>query len=199
MAVQILKAQSSSKPDTSVRESSRLSLTITAGYMAPKSKDALTQFWKGGPGLALRLLVQATPAFSVGAGADLSILWFRQSSFVLAHPSVEVRRKDMAWVNLFVLSRFSSVTPEPVCPYAELAIGASRPSGAEYKAVVDGVRVTYYEIPARTRLALTFAGGLEIPVSGRISFLAEAAMRYVHNDPNIGVALLFSGGVRVKL
>ncbi len=193
-------AQHSSSPDTSARKSSRISLAVTAGFTAPQSKDALTQFWKGGPGVAVKVLLRAAPGFWIGAGADISALWFRQSGFVQAYPSVDVQKKNMAWVNIFVLSRYGGfIRSGLVHPYTEFAIGASRLSGAEYKEVIDSVRVTYYEIPARTRLALTLTGGVEIQVWPRVSFLVEGAVRYVHNDPNVGVALLANGGVRVTL
>ena len=199
VAAMSMAAQESQAADSSARPPSRIALTFTAGFTAPKSKDPITQFWKGGPNFGVNLLVPASGAFSVGIGADVSMLWFRLSSFAEAYPSVPVQRKDLAWFNLFLLSRYFFMVAGPVQPYAELAIGASRLSGAEYKAVVDSVRVTYYEIPARTRLALTFTGGLKIPVSRSFSFLAEAGFRYVHNDESLGIAFLLVGGVRIIL
>lgn len=191
-------AQHSSSPDTSARKTARFSLAVTAGFTAPQSKDALKQFWKGGPGAAVSALLRAAPGFWIGAGVDISALWFRQSGFAQAYPTVEVQKKNMAWVNIFVLSRYGGfISSGSVHPYIEFAIGASRLSGAEYKEVVDSVRVTYYEIPARTRLALTVTGGVDIPVWRGVSFLAEGAVRYVHNDPNVGIGLSIRGGVRV--
>lgn len=192
-------AQSSRVPDTSARKSSRVSLSVTAGYVAPQSKQSLTQFWKGGPGASVCLLMRAAPGFWVGTGLDVSALWFKKSSFAEAYPSVEVQAKNMAWVNLYLLSRYGFIPGGSVHPYIQVAIGGSRLSGAEYKEVIDSVRVTYYEVPARTRMALTCTGGLEIPVARGFSFLAEAAMRYVHNDPNMGIGLLISGGARITL
>jgi hypothetical protein len=192
-------AQGASDPGSAAHRSSRVSLAITAGFGSPRSKDALTHFWKGGPDLAMSLLVWAGPGFWLGTGADVSMLWFRQAAFAQAYPSVPLQPKDMAWVNVFVLARYGFIPSGRVHPYTELAIGASRLSGAEYKEVVDSVRVTYYDIPARTRLALTITGGLDIPVIRGLSFLAEVAVRYVHHDENVGVALLARGGVRVTL
>src|SRR5512140_2052415 len=193
-------AQESALPDSTARRNFRVSLAITAGYAAPTSKDALTQFWKGGPVGGISVLVRAAPGFWIGAGLDVSALWFRESAFAQAYPSVEMQKKNMAWVNIFVLSRYGGfVRSGPVHPYTELAIGASRLSGAEHKEVIDSVRVTYYEIPARTRLALKLTGGMEIPAWPGISFLVEGAVRYVHNDPNVGVGILVNGGVRVTL
>jgi len=199
IAARVATAQTTSKPGSAARKSPRVSLVVTAGYVSPLSKDGLTQFWKGGPGCALSLLVRAAPRFWVGTGVDVSALWFRVSRFQQAYPSVQAQGKNMAWFNIFMLSRFGFIPGGSVHPYVELAVGASRLSGAEYKAVVDSVRVTYYEIPARTRLAVTFTGGLEIPLSGSLSFLAEGAFRYVHNDENLGIGLLASAGVRVIL
>src|SRR5512143_2736887 len=85
-------AQQSLTPDTTAPRFSRISLTLTAGYAVPESKDALTQFWKGGPEFGLSFLVRTTPALYVGVGADVSVLWFRWSSFAQAYPSVPVRR-----------------------------------------------------------------------------------------------------------
>ena len=192
-------AQDRSKPGGTVQKPSRISLAITGGYSSPRSKDPITRFWKGGPEVALSLLAWAGPGFWLGAGADVSMLWFSESSFAEAYPSVEMQRKDMAWVNVFVLARYGFIPRARVHPYVELAIGASRVSGADYKEVIDGVRVTYYDIPARTRLAFTFTGGLDVPLARGLSLLAEAAVRYVHHDENLGVALLAKGGVRVTL
>jgi hypothetical protein len=193
------KAQVPSVSDTSARRSPRISLAVMAGYVSPQSKHALTQFWKGGPGFAVSLLMRAAPRFWIGMGADVSALWFQKSSFAQAYPSVEMQPKNMAWANLYVLSRYGFIPGASVHPYVQVAIGASRLSGAEYKEVIDSVRVTYYDIPARTRLALTLTGGVEIPVSGGFSFLAEAALRYVHNDENVGIGIVLQGGVRVSL
>ncbi len=192
-------AQQSSTPDTTALRVSRISLTVTGGYTTPNSKDALTQFWKGGPGFGLSFLVRTTPALYVGVGADVSMLWFKWSGFAQAFPSVPVRRTDMTWMNLFLTSRYMFLTNGPVRPYASGSIGASRLSGAEYKEVIDSVLVTYYDIPGRTRLALTVTGGLSIPVTSGLFFQAEAALRYVHNDPNVGLGLLLSGGARIIL
>jgi hypothetical protein len=192
-------AQSAHGPDTSARRSSRVSLAIMAGYVAPQSKHSLTQFWEGGPGASVCLLMRAAPGFWVGTGLDVSALWFLRSRFGEAYPSVEVKAKHMAWVNLYLLSRYGFIPRGSVHPYIQVAIGGSRLSGAEYKEVIDSVRVTYYEVPARTRMALTCTGGLEIPVARGFSFLAEAAVRYVHNDPNMGIGLLISGGARITL
>jgi opacity protein-like surface antigen len=192
-------AQSSTDPDTSDHKSSRLSLKVSGGLATPKSKKSLTRFWKGGPAFSVNLLVRAAPGFWVGTGVDVSALWFRQANFGLRYPSVELQRRNMAWVNIFLLSRFGLSPGGPVHPYVEFGAGGSRLSGAEYKEIVDSVRVTYYEIPARTRLAMKFTGGIEITLSPAFAFIAEGALRYVHNDPNMGVGLLLQGGVRLTL
>ena len=194
-----IMAQELPFPDTSASKGSRISVAVTAGYVSPRSKDGLTQFWKGGPGFAVSLLLRAAPGFWVGTGLDVSALWFKQSSFALAYPNVEMQKVNMAWTNLFLLARYGFLPGASVHPYAEVDLGASRLSGAEYKEVIDSVRVTYYEIPARTRLALTLTAGVDIPVSGGLSFLAEGFMRYVHHDENIGIGLGVRGGVRVIL
>ena len=199
MVGQTVTAQKPGKAAAPGPDTSKTSLAVSVGYGTPRSKDALTQFWKGGPAFSMKLLVRSTRSLSFGVGGDVSALWFRLSKFAATYPSVEAHRKDMAWFDLFMFSRYTFATGMALRPYGEFSIGASRLSGAEYKEVVDSVRVTYYEIPARTRLALTFTGGLEIPVSGSFSFLAEANLRYVHNDPNVGVGLLFMGGARVRL
>lgn len=192
-------AQNFYSADTTAPRTSRISLAVTGGYAIPGAKWSLQQFWKGGPALGASFLIRATPVLYFGAGADVSMLWFRSSRFSMAYPSVAVHRTDMAWVNLFLTSRFTFTNNGPVRPYASAAIGASRLSGGEYKEVIDSVRVTYYEIPARTRLALTITGGLAIPVTPGLFLQAEAAIRYVHRDPNVGLGVLFGGGARIIL
>jgi opacity protein-like surface antigen len=199
VSARALMAQNPSRPDSTAHKGPRVSLAVTVGYAWPRSKDALTQFWKGGPDCAVSLLIRAAPGFWIGAGMDAALLWFRQSNFVQAYPSVDIQKKNLGWFNIYLLTRYGFVPGGAVHPYVAFAIGASRLSGAEYKEVVDSVRVTYYDIPARTRLALTFTGGLEIPVSRGLSLLVEGAARYVHNDENLGFGLLVGGGVRITL
>ena len=186
-------------PDSTAPRISRISLVVTAGYAIPGAKWPLQQFWKGGPELGASVLIHATPGLYIGMGADVSMLWFRVSRFASAYPSVPVHRTDMAWANLFLVSRYAFTSSGPVRPYASAAIGASRLSGGEYKEIIDSVRVTYYDIPARTRLAMTVAGGLAIPLTPGLFFQAEAALRYVHHDPNVGLGVIFNGGARIVL
>jgi hypothetical protein len=192
-------AQRSSIPDTPAARSPRISLAITGGYGIPGAKRPLTRFWKGGPEAGLRLLFRAAPGFWVGMGTDVAGLWFRQTKFALAYPTVAVQKRNMAWVNLYLLTRVGFLPSASVHPYVEVAVGGSRLSGADYKQVVDSVRVTYYDIPGRMRLAMTFTCGMEIPVSRRLSFVVDAALRSVRNDENVGLGGLFQGGVRVTL
>jgi hypothetical protein len=197
--VQASPAQGLSQASMPIGTGGALSYSIMAGWMEPHSRPLLTRFWKGGPGLAFNILFRGTPDLRVGVGIDACILWFKKSGFSNTYPSVEPLRRDLVWANFYLMSRYTFLRNAPVRPYADLELGASRLSGAEFKQVINGVRVTYYEIPGRTRLALTVAGGLDIPTSDELSIVLEAALRNVFNDDHIGAGWIYRGGVRVTL
>jgi len=81
-------------------------------------------------------------------------------------------------------------------PYIGLTLGATRLSEAIYGEVIDGVRVDYYNIPARTRPTFGLSLGAGIYIAQWISFDTEAKANYVLNNPDLKAAFLFLGGFR---
>jgi hypothetical protein len=69
-------------------------------------------------------------------------------------------------------------------------------TGAEYRQETDSGRVTYYNIPFQTRLAVSLYGGLEYRFNRSFAFDAEARALYVNDDPDVGVTAVIRGGVR---
>ena len=171
-------------------------ITVLAGAGIPLSKEGLTQFWKLGPSGSLSFLVNVTPPTSVGIGADFSMLYFKMADFGSTFPTVPVQRKDIAMIHIYVGFKQSFSPARVFSPYIAGTVGAARVTGASYKEIIDSVRVTYYDIPGRTRLAASFALGTDIVLSRVIAFTMEAKATYFHNDPDVGVMSFVRGGFR---
>ena len=67
----------------------------------------------------------------------------------------------MVFVNVFLSMRRYFQPTLRTSPFVGAEVGFTRISGAEYKEIVNGVRVTYYEIPGALRLTASAVLGLD--------------------------------------
>jgi hypothetical protein len=174
------------------------SLIIMGGAGIPLSKAPLTDFWRYGPNFSLEFVTTATRRLSLGVGADLTVLRFSYAGFAGTYPSgpPPLDRK-VIWWDLYLLGRYVFFPKNLVTPYATLKIGAMRPTPASFKQVVDSVKITYYDIHARARLAAAVSGGVDFTLSSELAFVAEVNAVLVHNDPAFGSAVSLRGGFRI--
>lgn len=165
----------------------------------PVSHEGLTEFWKRGPGAGMNLLFLAANNVVVGAGAEATLLSFRRGTFAERFPGVPLQVEDMVLVHLTLNMRYYLRPSIRMSPYVGLDIGVARLSGAEYKRLVDGVRHTYYEIPATARLTFGASAGVDYYVIKRVALQGEVRSVVVHNDPNVGLLLSLRMGVKLAL
>ena len=181
------------------RKSFRPTISITGGIGYPLSRSGLTQYWGGGPCGTITFTIPVDRAIAFGIGLDGALLKFDAPGFSAAHPGIAVRAKDLGYLSAYLAWRYTPFSRYRFAPYIGANIGASRFTGATYREVVNGVRQTYYFIPGIARLTIGVLGGLDVVLARSITFALEAKMTYVHNDPNAGLGLLMSGGIRVAL
>jgi hypothetical protein len=84
-------------------------------------------------------------------------------------------------------------------PYVGMTLGATRASEAIYGDVIDSVRISYYNLPARSRLTIGFALGTDIYITRWLAVELEAKVNYMHHDPDFGLASFVRGGFRFTL
>lgn len=169
------------------------------GMTVPLSHRGLTELWLRGPCTGMNLLVLATNNFVVGIGAEISLLSFRKGIFAAKFPGVPSQFKDMALVHLTLGLRYYTRPSIRMSPYVGIDIGFARLTGAEYKRIVDGVRQTYYDVPAIARLTFGASAGLDYYIFRRVALQGEARGVYMHNDPNAGMFLSLRMGVKLAL
>ena len=78
-------------------------------------------------------------------------------------------------------------------------MGFARLTGAEQKEVVNGVLVTYYEIPGTAHLTLGASAGIDYYVSRTIALQFDIRGMYMNNDPDFGIAVSMLLGAKFSL
>ena len=206
----IPKTASKTPPRPSSRPVARLvdfavgrAITFNGGVSVPVSKKGLTEFWNYGPGFSIGFLkhIKDTTHAAVhafGAGLDVSIFRFKTPEFQKRFPSVELRAKNIALIHAYLRWKYLLYRTQRLSPFVGASIGIAQTTGATYKDVIASVRVTYYDVPARTRLTLGIQGGVAYSFSPSFALEAEGSWYYIHNDPNIGLGFSLRLGGRVK-
>jgi hypothetical protein len=159
----------------------------------------MTQFWAPGQTVSAEFLINITSRFSLGIGVDAARYPFREPWFVLAYPTIPPQSTDLYWWNLYFASKLAFPGRTRFVPFALGQIGVSRVTAAEYREVIGGVRVIYYDIKGRTRLTVGFGGGVDYYVYRWLLLQVEAKMTYAHNDPQRNLIPLLRAGVMFVL
>jgi hypothetical protein len=182
-----------------VRPVQRTSVVVLFGVTNPQSHERLREFWLNGPGGAAEFRIHLGPLWSLGAGGEISILYFNQAAFNARYPGVPIKTKE----NLFVGNVYADVayTPLPtlmVQPYMKTQVGAAFVTEATYRMVTAGVQTTYYSVGGTPRLTLGVAAGFSLWLGAGVGLLAEVKALYVHRDPAFGLLLHGRGGVQFR-
>jgi opacity protein-like surface antigen len=175
------------------------SLTLSFGAGIPQSRTGLTSFWEMGPSVSVKFMIHVNRALAFGIGLDVAHLWFKEHSFQSRFPGIAVRPQDITMGALSLAMKYSLLPTMRFSPFVGATVGATRLSEAVYRETVDSVRVTYYNIPGRTRLTFGLTAGLDIYVVRWLSLQLEAKTTYIHNDPDLGFASFLRGGIRLTL
>jgi hypothetical protein len=194
LSVTTLSAQT--EVQTSVK---RKTLAFLAGAVFPLSHEGLTDFWMRGPGGTLVLMFDLNPAVGVGIGADAGLLSFRKKEFGDRYPGIPWQATDLGFFHLYLEWKYTIAPYKRLSPFVGATIGPARVSGASYGTMIDSVRVTYYDLPGRTRLALGGLCGLDFALVRGVALEAEMRCVYLLNDPNAGMLLILHAGGRVTL
>jgi len=174
-------------------------IEITGGATFPMSHSALTDFWMRGPSLSTCFLFKANDGIRFGVGAEVAHLSFRRGAFEVAFPGVPLQVKHLTTVHIFLAVRNYLRPSVRLSPFFGAEVGVLRVTGAEYKAVIGGVRHTYYEIPGMSHLAGAVVAGIDYYVSRRIAVQLQGRAVYVVNDPETGILLTAHAGMKFTL
>jgi hypothetical protein len=185
------------KPETKL-QGKKVSIILQGGAGFPLAKDSLTDIWRYGPNFSLDFLTSVSRRFSAGVGVDLTVLRWSYAGYYEKYPSgpPPLDRK-VIWWDLYLLGRYTFVPTHAMTPYVTLKLGATRPTPASFKQVVDSVKITYYSVPARTRLSIGVSAGIDAAITDALAFVVEVNAVLVHNDPVLGAAVSIRGGFRV--
>jgi hypothetical protein len=187
---------SQSKPAPRL-QGKKTSVILMGGAGFPLAKDSLTDIWRYGPNFSLDFLTSVSRHFWVGVGVDLTVLRWSYAGYYEKYPSgpPPLDRK-VIWWDLYILGRYTFAPTHAITPFVTLKVGATRPTPASFQ-TVDSVKITYYSVPARTRLSIGISTGIDAAITRELAFVAEANAVFVHNDPVLGAALSIRGGFRV--
>jgi len=178
-----------------VRVIKRKTITLRYGLGIPLSDKAVTAFWAPGGSVSAEFLLDINTRFSLGIGIDAARFGFREDWFTLGYPNIPVHALDLYWWNIYFASKFSLPTKSPFTPFGEIQVGISRVTPAEYREVINGVRVIYYDIKGSTRLTFGLGAGVDFRVAWWLALQAEGKLTYAYNDPQRNIVLLTRGGL----
>lgn len=177
----------------------RETLTLSFGAGIPHSRTGLTAFWNAGPSGSAKFMVNVSKVVAFGIGVDAALLKFNEPAFRFTYPTVPLQSRDIVMASVYLAVKCMMLPSMRVSPYVGMTLGATHSSEAIYGDVISGVRVSYYNLPARSRLTIGLALGTDIYISRRLAVELEAKSNYIHHDPDFGVASFVRGGFRFTL
>ncbi len=189
----------STKPNIAIPTIRRQALTLSFGTGIPQSRNGLIAFWDMGPSGSIKFMVNVSRPVSLGIGVDAAVLKFNEPAFRNAYPAVPLRSKDIVMANVYLAMKCVMMPSMAFAPYCGLTVGATRISEAVYREVIDSVRVSYYNIPGRTKLTFGVTLGADIYLNSWLALDMEGKTNYVHNDPDLGLTSFVRGGFRFIL
>jgi hypothetical protein len=180
-------------------EPRRKTVDVTFGTTFPASHQGMKEFWMQGPAGNVCFLFKTNERTRFGLGLEASLYSFRIGTFVMTFPGVEKQISNLSTLYLYIALRHYGFPRERFSPFIGAELGVLRSTGVEYKAVVDGVRKTYYDIPGIARMAGSVSTGLDFYVYQLIALQLQGRATYVLNDPNIGLLVSAQAGLKYVL
>jgi len=172
---------------------------IWGGMVHPLNYASFKRYWMRGPVAGFAMYFRASEESKIGFGAEATLYSFRAGNFTVWNREVPVQVKDIATFNVFLaLRRYFRPTLRS-SPWLGLEVGFTRITGAEYKQIVNGIRVTYYEVPSAFRLTATLTTGIDYFLTRKLAIQGEARVTYLHHDENLGLVIAARGGLKLSL
>jgi len=174
-------------------------LEVLGGITIPLTHDGITDFWTRGPGVNVCLMVRMKDNFKVGIGGEGALFSFKIGAFNQRYPGVTAESKDLGLLHVYLAFRNYFRPSLRFSPYLGAQVGFARLTGAEQKEVINGVLITYYEIPGTAHLTLGVSGGIDYYISRRIAVQLDIRGMYMNNDPDLGIAAGIQLGAKFSL
>jgi hypothetical protein len=175
------------------------SAELSVGYTTPQGRSGLREFWLAGPNVALTGLIHLTKVFSLGLGADFSILYFDAGAFVERWPGVALQERPNLFMSNISLHGVYSLFPEgETRPFMGIGLGFELIPRAVDQRIINGVRYTYYNVGGTNRLALGVAAGVNHELDDDFGAHVELKSIFIHNDPNVSFLLNVRAGLQYK-
>jgi hypothetical protein len=180
-------------------EPRKKTVDVMFGTTLPVSHQGLKEFWMQGPAGDVCFLFRASEHMRLGLGLQASLFSFRLGAFAQAFPEAEKQISNLSTVYIYIALRHYMNPRERFSPFVGAQIGILRSTGVEYKAVIDGVRRIYYDIPDISRLAGAVSAGADYFIFRFIALQLQGQAVYVLNDPNIGILISVQAGLKFVL
>jgi hypothetical protein len=174
-------------------------LSFSVGVAVPQSHLGLTKYWAGGPNGSFKLLFGCSRFFKVGLGADLSLLYFKKGAFSQALPGVAIKAEDVSLLNAYVAMRLYARPALRLSPFVGVDFGMARVAPANYRSLVAGKEVTYYDLPGSTHLSVGVSGGLDYYLSRSVAIELEGRGIWVDGNTDLGVTVYAGAGLKFTL
>ena len=174
-------------------------LEIWGGMSHPFNHRSFKRYWMRGPAAGFSMHFRASEHVKIGFGAEATLFSFRAGNFQVWNPSVPVQIKDIVTLNVFLSMRRYFQPTLRTSPFIGAEVGFTRITGAEYKDIVNAVRVTYYDVPGSFRLTASGTLGIDHYLSRTIAIQGEAHLTYLHNEPNLSLFVGVRGGLKFTL
>jgi hypothetical protein len=193
------KAKESPAPVSATFSPRQRTVELWGGLAHPLNHASFKKFWMRGPSAGAAIYFPTSDHVRIGFGAEATLFSFRAGNFTVWNPGITPQIKDIALMNVFLGMRRYFRPTLRTSPYIGCEIGFTRVTGAEYKEIINAVRVTYYEVPDAYRLTGTLTLGIDHFFTKRFGVQAEARLTYLHNDENISLLMGARAGVKLAL
>jgi hypothetical protein len=172
---------------------------LLGGMTIPMSHASLKNLWLRGPSARVAFYFKANDRTRFGVGIDAALFSFRRGMFAAIFPGVPVQAKNLTTIHVYMGMRNYLKPSVRMTPFLGAEVGVVRCSGAEYKAIISGVRHTYYDIPGMAHLAASVSAGVDYYLVPHLAVQLEGRAIYVVNDPDMGLFLTAHAGFKFAL
>ena len=174
----------------------RHSISITGGAARPVTGDGLTRFWDTGPSGAVAFHLAVTRHLALGIALEAAQFRFDAAAFRSAFPAVEPQIRHVLWMHVGVGARISLLPGMRTSPFLTGTVGVARMTEALHRIIVNRERTTYYAVGGNTRLTLAAGAGVNMYFHRSLALELEGRGAFIHNDPDLRLALSARGGMR---
>ena len=172
---------------------------VWGGIGHPLNHASFKRYWMRGPAAGFAMYFPASDRVRIGFGMEATLFSFRTGNFQIWNPDVTPQVKDVGLLNVFLSMRRYFTPTLRTSPYIGCEVGFTRVTGAEYKVIINAVRVTYYEVQDAFRLTGTINAGVDHYFTRKFAVQGEGRLTYLHNAENISLLIGARVGVKFTL